>query len=214
MNTLFVDPRVQISRTLYTSLSAIGFRRSGAYIYRPCCKTCNACIPIRIPVSRFQPTKSQRRILKRNADLSCRQEAPKSGRDCYELYASYINARHRDGDMYPPSREQFRAFLVEGRPETRFVSFRLGERLVMLSVVDLLDDGMSAIYTFFDPELDRRSLGTFSILWLLEEGRRRNLSHIYLGYWIRQCRKMNYKVHFRPCEIFVNNRWIEPVRVS
>ena len=206
--TLFVDPRASISGSLYSSLSAIGFRRSGAHIYRPYCQSCAACIPIRIPVEKFALSRAQRRTLKRNQDLVAEVMTPRMEQAYYDLYSRYIVARHSDGDMYPPSPEQFQAFLVEGRPETRFVGFRLDDRLVMLSVVDLLDDGMSAIYTCFDPDLGQRSLGTFSILWLIEEAVRRNLTHIYIGYWIRQCQKMSYKVNFRPFELLINNRWI------
>lgn len=209
--TLFVDPRIRVSRSLYNSLSAAGFRRSGAHIYRPFCEDCSACVPIRIPVQGFTPSKSQKRILRRNRDLVIREELPGASAACWQLYKKYIEARHSDGDMHPPSEDQYRAFLAEGRPETRFITFRLNGRLVIVSVVDLLDDGISAIYTCFDPDLARRSPGAFSILHLIQAAAERQLSHLYLGYWIRQCHKMNYKTSYRPSELFINNRWVRLV---
>ncbi len=207
--TLFADPLANIDKRLYSSLSAVGFRRSGTHIYRPYCQSCSACIPVRVQADRFVMSRSQRRVWRRNQDLTVTLSPPQLTDELFSLYDRYIDDRHRNGDMYPASREQFESFLVEGRPEACFVEFRAGSRLVAVAVIDELDHGLSAIYTFFDPALARRSLGVFAILWLVDRAARQKLSHVYLGYWIKQCQKMNYKMDYRPIEMFVNNRWIE-----
>ena len=126
----------------------------------------------------------------------------------FDLYRRYIDTRHADGDMYPANREQFESFLVDGRPEAVFFEFRYEGELLAVAVADELIDALSAVYTFFDPECGKRSLGVFAIVWLIEEARRRGLSHLYLGYWIKQCQKMSYKMDYKPLEMFVNNYWI------
>ena len=126
----------------------------------------------------------------------------------YDLYEKYISARHSDGDMYPASRDQFQSFLVDGRQEASFYEFRAHGKLLAVAVVDQLDNALSAIYTFFDPEEDQRSLGNFAILWLIERTRQLNLNHLYLGYWIKQSQKMSYKMDYKPLEIFIENHWM------
>ncbi|MFE8071627.1 arginyltransferase [Marinobacteraceae bacterium S3BR75-40.1] len=207
--TMFVDPRARIDKQLYSQLTALGFRRSGSHYYRPHCESCNACIPVRIPVRRFHPNRSQRRVLKTNQDLTLTQVPVHFRSDYYRLYERYIEQRHADGDMYPPTREQFTSFLVEGVIDGFFLEMRLEGQLVGLAVVDVLEDGLSAIYTMFDPDLDQRGLGTLAILWQIEEAQRRGLSHLYLGYFIRECRKMNYKTKFRPLQQLHHGRWID-----
>ncbi|MCG7199377.1 arginyltransferase [Marinobacter pelagius] len=205
--TMFVDPRANIDKKLYSQLTALGFRRSGSHYYRPHCEHCNACIPVRLKTDEFQPDRSQRRVLKRNGDLQCALVPARFAEEYYSLYARYINERHSDGDMYPPSRDQFTSFLVEGATDSWFLEMRLDGKLVGLAAIDVLDDGLSAIYTVFAPELDHRSLGTFAILWQIEEAKRRRLPHLYLGYWIKQCRKMNYKTRFQPIEALRDGHW-------
>ncbi|QSP93606.1 arginyltransferase [Marinobacter salinisoli] len=205
--TMFVDPRARIDKKLYSQLTALGFRRSGSHYYRPHCEQCNACIPVRLKINQFQPDRSQKRILKKNQDLSCTLVPAQFSEQYYELYAEYISQRHSDGDMYPPSREQFNSFLVDGATDSWFLEIRLGNELVALAAVDVLDDGLSAIYTVFKPELEHRSLGTFAILWQIEDAARRGLAHLYLGYWIKECRKMNYKTRFQPIELLRNGHW-------
>ena len=176
--TMFVDPRANIDKKLYSQLTALGFRR-----------------------------RSQRRVMKKNADLDCDMVPARFTEEYYTLYARYINERHSDGDMYPPSREQFSSFLVEGATDSWFLEMRLEGKLVGLAAVDVLDDGLSAIYTVFAPELEHRSPGTFAILWQIEEARRQGLPHLYLGYWIKECRKMNYKTRFQPIEALRDGHW-------
>lgn len=207
--TLFVDPQAIIAKDTYSQLSDIGFRRSGRHIYRPHCQGCNACISARIPSELYKPSKSQKRIWAKNRDVTVTAIAPQITDELYALYRDYIAARHSSGDMYPPSEEQFLSFLVESSQETVFFEFRdSNNKLLAVSVCDLLDKGISAIYTFYTPDEPKRSLGSFAIMWQLEECKRRNLNYLYLGYWVKDCRKMNYKLNFRPVELLLESSWV------
>lgn len=205
--TLLLDPRQPIELQTYARLSELGFRRSGEHLYRPHCQHCQACIPARIPTNSFRPSRQQRRILARNLDLSVRAVRPAPSDEHYALYARYIEQRHADGDMYPPSREQFASFLLRDLEFCVFFEFRLGERLLAVAVTDVLPNGLSAVYTFFDPDEAQRSLGRLAILWQIAEAARRELPAVYLGYWIRECRKMRYKSEYRPLELYVDQHW-------
>lgn len=206
--TVFIDPKAAIDTPLYTELSQMGFRRSGEHLYRPHCANCQACVSCRIPVALFRPTRSQRRCLSRNQDLDISLVDSIATDEHYQLYEDYIQRRHRDGDMYPPSRAQYESFLSRAWGLTRYLEYRHQDRLVGLAVCDLLEDGLSAIYTFFDPSEHSRSLGVFAILSQIEKARQLNLPYVYMGYWIRQCQKMSYKTHYRPLELLVNKRWL------
>jgi arginyl-tRNA--protein-N-Asp/Glu arginylyltransferase len=205
--TLFLDPSQPMDAQVYAELSEVGFRRSGDHLYRPHCQNCSACVPARLPVGEFKANRQQRRILKRNADLQVQAVRPAFSEEYYDLYARYIEQRHADGDMYPPNREQFSTFLVRDLPFSRFYEFRLNGRLLAVAVTDLLPNGLSAVYTFYDPDEEQRSLGRFAILWQIAETTRLGLHAVYLGYWIKNCRKMNYKTQYRPIELFVNQHW-------
>ena len=205
--TLFVDPRQPVDQALYSNLSQLGFRRSGNHIYRPHCEHCKACIAARIPVATFTPRRAQRRILSRNRDLRVVTTHDIRDSAAYDLYRRYIEQRHADGDMYPPDREQYESFLSNAWNCTCYYRFSAGDTLVGVAVVDALTDGLSAIYTFFEPQAERRSLGTFTILWQIERTRELGLDYLYLGYFIRDCRKMAYKSAFRPLELFVDGHW-------
>lgn len=206
--TMFVDPSAEIDQELYGALSSLGFRRSGSHIYRPNCRDCSACVPVRIPVATFQNKRSQLRCWKKNQDLVVRKVPPSFTEEYFELYCDYISHRHADGDMFPPEADQFRSFLVDGRREASFYEFRKDGTLLAVAVADQLKDALSAIYSFFNPAEAKRSIGTFAVLWLIEETRRLGLTHLYLGYWIKQCQKMNYKIDYRPTELFIKNHWI------
>lgn len=205
--TLFLDPSQPMDAHVYAELSEVGFRRSGDHLYRPHCQKCSACVPARLPVADFKPNRQQRRILTRNADLQMRAVRPAFSEEYYDLYARYIEQRHADGDMYPPNREQFSTFLVRDLPFSRFYEFRLNGRLLAVAVTDVLPNGLSAVYTFYDPDEEHRSLGRYAILWQIAETARLGLHAVYLGYWIKNCRKMNYKTQYRPIELFVNQHW-------
>ena len=205
--TLFVDPRQQMDQKLYSNLSVLGFRRSGNHIYRPHCTHCEACIPARIPVASFSPKRGQRRTERRNEDLRVIRSDDIRDEDAFSLYRRYIEQRHADGDMYPPDREQYESFLNDAWNCTRYYRFYARAKLVGVAVVDELTDGLSAIYTFFDPGEARRSLGSYAILWQIEHARQSGLDYVYLGYWIRDCQKMAYKSEYRPLELYINSRW-------
>lgn len=206
--TLFIDPEHPVSTEFHTQLSEIGFRRSGAHMYRPHCSNCQHCVACRIVVDRFTPNKRYRRILKRNDDLEVEVVDSIDSEEYYQLYEGYINRRHKDGDMFPATREQFESFLIQQHESTVFYRVRNGEKLVAVMISDILSNGLSAVYTFYDVNEQKRSLGNYAILWQIEETRRRRLPFVYLGYWIRDCEKMNYKLQFRPIELLLNQRWI------
>ncbi len=205
--TLFLDPSQPMDVQVYAELSEVGFRRSGDHLYRPHCQKCSACVPTRLPAAGFKPNRQQRRIQNRNADLQVQATRPAFSEEYYHLYARYIEQRHADGDMYPPNREQFSTFLVRDLSFSRFYEFRLNGRLLAVAVTDVLPNGLSAVYTFYDPDEEHRSLGRFAILWQIAETARLGLHAVYLGYWIKSCRKMNYKTQYRPIELFVNQCW-------
>ena len=206
--TLFADPIATIDTDLYSALSAVGFRRSGNHIYRPYCQACSACIPVRIPVTQFIDKRKHRRARKANETLIVTKHSPKLTEEYFSLYEKYISERHSDGDMFPASKDQFQNFLVDGRVEASFYEFRSAGRLLAVAVADELNDGLSAIYTFFDTAEQNKALGVFAVLWLIREAQNQNLEYLYLGYWIKQCQKMNYKMEYKPIELYVNNSWI------
>ena len=206
-HTLFLDPRDTINQPLYQVLTEHGFRRSGGHIYRPHCQGCQACVPTRVPVERFAAKRSQRRVLARNRDLSVQVEPAVFSSRYYELYARYISGRHRDGDMFPPTTDQFRSFLLSQWSNSVFLCSYLGDELVAVAVSDQQPAGLSAIYTFFEPDLAERSLGVWSILQQIELCRKSRLPYLYLGYWIRESKKMSYKVDYRPVELLLDGRW-------
>ncbi|GLR63118.1 arginyltransferase [Marinospirillum insulare] len=206
--TLFLDPQQPVTAEVYDALTQVGFRRSGKHLYRPHCDTCNACKSVRVKVAEFTPSRQQQRTLKRNQDLSWKILPTTFSSEHYQLYEKYINHRHADGDMYPASEEQFRSFLLVGNAWANLVEFRDSSgRLVAVAAVDNLRDGLSAIYTFFDPTENRRSLGVFAVLWQLEQVKKLGLPYLYLGYWIKNCRKMNYKQAYQPLEILEEQQW-------
>lgn len=206
--TLFVDPEARVDRELYTQLSQLGFRRSGAHLYRPQCLRCQACISCRIPVSLFRPNRNQRRCWQKNQDLSLHLVTDIKTQEHYKLYSRYIEVRHQNGDMFPPSEEQYNAFLTSEWNLTHYIEFRHQQRLIGVAVCDHLNDGLSAVYTFYDPDEEHRSLGKFAILAQIEKARSLGLDYVYLGYWIKECEKMNYKIQYRPAELLINRRWM------
>ena len=205
--TLFVDPRQRVDKHLYSTLSLLGFRRSGNPIYRPHCTYCDACIPARIPVDQFAPKRGQQRTWKRNRDLMVQRTDHILDDAAFNLYRRYIELRHADGDMYPPDREQYESFLNNAWDCTHYYRFYDKGTLIALAVVDELVDGLSAIYTFFEPDAHKRSLGVYAILWQIEAARDMGLDYLYLGYWIRDCQKMSYKSDYRPLELYIKSRW-------
>ena len=206
--TIFLDPQQPNDEALYSALLDLGFRRSGKHIYRPHCGKCQQCISVRIPVDDFKYSRSQKRITKANADLAVRQLASIDTEECYLLFEKYISLRHKDGDMHPTSPEDYRNFLCGDESYAVNYGFYLNERLIAVAISDKMPQGLSAVYSYFDPEYESRSLGNFMILWQIEACLRQQLPALYLGYWIKNCQKMSYKSKFRPLEVFVNQRWL------
>jgi leucyl-tRNA---protein transferase len=206
--TLFFDPHETVTPLIYQSLTDQGFRRSGSHLYRPHCSSCQACVPTRLPVAEFLPNRNQKRTAKRNAGLTVRIEDAAFTKRHYHLYERYISLRHADGDMYPASEDQYRSFLLSPWSNSLFVSLYKDEQLLSVAVTDQQANGLSAIYTFFEPTESKRSLGVMSILQQIALCQELELPYLYLGYWIRDCAKMTYKTNYRPTELFVKNDWI------
>ena len=210
--TLFVDPRCALDSKGYGRFIRLGFRRSGDLVYRPHCQGCDACLPVRVPADRFTPNRSQRRVWRRNQDLGVRAHAPEYDQEHFELYRRYQETRHAGGAMDDPDPGKYLSFLASRQVETVFYEFRLADRLLGVAVADHLPDGLSAVYTFFDPEETRRALGVYAVLWQIARVRSLGLSALYLGYLIRECPKMAYKANYRPLEAYLNGHWsvLEP----
>ncbi|MBR0565006.1 arginyltransferase [Azoarcus sp. L1K30] len=198
-----IDPQI------YSDLVRRGFRRSGLFTYRPHCDHCQACVPVRIAVNRFTPDRSQRRAWKRHAALEAHECGLEFSEEHYRLYQRYQASRHAGGGMDLDNREQYTHFLLQSHVDTRIVAFREQGELRMVSVVDRLTDGLSSVYTFYDPDVERSAFGTFGILWQIEVCRRLRLPYLYLGYWIAESRKMAYKAQFRQIEAYRKGEWVE-----
>lgn len=213
---LVLDPAAPRLARLYPTALAWGFRRSGDMVYRPDCPGCRDCVPVRIPVEEFRPDRSQRRCLARNADLVTRV-APACCSDAHlALYRRYLQARHPGGGMDDPDANDFERFLIGSLAQVRFLEIRLPAatgpgRLVAVAVTDLAPEALSAVYTFYEPGMAERSLGTFAILQQLAWTRRSARAHLYLGYWIAGHPKMDYKRRFRPLQAFDGHDW-QPTR--
>jgi leucyl-tRNA---protein transferase len=200
-------PSFLISTPVYTELVQRGFRRSGTFTYRPRCDTCRACVPVRVEAAAFTPNRTQRRAWQRHRALEVSLEPLQDREEYYALYQRYQAARHSDADMENDSREQYRNFLLQSHIDTILVEFREDGVLRMVSIVDILQDGLSSVYTFYDPDVPQASYGTYNVLWQVELCRKLQLDYLYLGYWIRESRKMAYKAGFRPLQGLVQGNW-------
>ncbi|GBF29173.1 putative arginyl-tRNA--protein transferase [bacterium MnTg03] len=204
----FANPNVDMDMKTYNELIQHGFRRSGGYVYRPHCPSCNECVSVRVPLKKQQFTRNELRTMRRNSDLTITIVEGKFRTEHFNLYKRYINSRHNDGSMANPSKADYHRFLICDWTETMFIEFRLNKLLIAVAVSDILSTGLSAVYTFFDPQYAVRSLGHFAILVQITEAKARDLDYLFLGYWIKNCAKMSYKRRYKPLEGFINDQWI------
>ncbi len=201
------------AESLHDRLSRAGFRRSHNIAYAPVCPSCNACVPIRIPVELFEPGRTLKRLIRRNAAVEGFEVPPRATTEQYALFQRYQHARHGEGDMAGMSFYDYRAMIEDTPIETFLFEFRdPDDALIGVCLTDRLGDGLSAVYSFFSPELADRSLGSFAITWLIGRARSLGLPYVYLGYWVADSRKMAYKARFRPSEILSQGTWrpLEP----
>ncbi len=202
-------PSHLINTEVYGELVRSGFRRSGVFTYRPKCDACHACIPVRLPVNRFEPNRSQRRSIRMHAGLQARELPLEFCEEHYQLYLRYQSVRHAGGGMDQDSHDQYTHFLLQSRVDTRLIEFTGAGVLRMVSVVDVLSDGLSSVYTFYDPDLQPGGLGTYNIIWQIAQCVANRLPYLYLGYWIRDSRKMAYKANFKPIEGLFAGQWVD-----
>lgn len=206
--SIFADPEARLTPKIYNQLAGYGFRRSGGDLYVPACPSCSRCIPVRVDVNRFQRSRNQQKIWNRNQDLEVTLLEAQYRDDHFALYQSYLASRHPGGGMDNPTGDEYMQFLDSDWSETGFLEFRDQGQLVAVAVTDLLENGISAVYTFFDPSRQRRSLGTFAILRQIELAKEFALDWHYLGFWIPGCGKMEYKSRFRPLQAYQNGHWV------
>lgn len=205
--TVFVDPFARMNTARYSFLVEHGFRRSGNHVYSPYCPQCSSCVPSRIPVNEFQPSRTQRRTWRMNADLHMTEVQAKFYDEHYRLYQRYVSQRHPGSGMEQYGPDQYISFLSCDWGNSSLLEFRLGDMLVAVASIDHLSQGLSAVYTFFDPDMNSRGLGTYAVLRQIDLARKLGLPHVYLGYWISECKAMRYKAAFQPLEILHDNKW-------
>ncbi|MBL4743031.1 MAG: arginyltransferase [Cycloclasticus sp.] len=204
---IFISPEVKMTAGIYEYLIGVGFRRSGEHVYRPHCKACRACISCRVNVTLFKPSKSQKRLLTKNKDLSFKSVEAQYSEEHFDLYQRYQTFKHPGGSMESFGEKEYQAFLCQSLGNGVIYETRLNDKLLAISVTDVFSNALSAVYTFFDPEYSARSLGTNSVLRQIDAAQNGNKEHLYLGYYVEQSKKMSYKTNFKPIEMLVEGRW-------
>ncbi|WP_373921759.1 arginyltransferase [Undibacterium cyanobacteriorum] len=201
-------PAHLIGSEVYAALVNQGFRRSGVFVYRPYCDACDACVPVRTKVQEFRPNRSQRRAWKQHQDLQTHICELEFEEEHFALYQRYQKMRHAGGGMDQDDREQYTQFLLQSKVDTRLVEFRdEHDVLRMVSIIDVLEDGLSSVYTFYDPEVSGSAYGTYNVLWQLQQAADLGMPYLYLGYWIQESKKMSYKTNFQPLQGLYNGTW-------
>ena len=203
----FVHPSVPLSIETYSHLLELGFRRSGSEVYRPHCPNCSECVAVRVPVNKFRASRKQKRCLQKNQFIQASVQPSVFQENHYQLYQKYQLARHGKGGMADSSPEEYMNFLSSVWCDTWFVEFTINEQLVAVAIVDHLDKALSAVYTFFDPDFSNFSLGVYAVLWQIGQAKLRQKDWLYLGFWIANCRKMQYKTQYQPIQGFIDNQW-------
>lgn len=205
--TLFVDPNYPIVMQQYSALAKLGFRRSGENIYRPHCTDCGLCIPVRVPVDEFKPNRSQRRNKTLNKDIVFKAKDAVFNQEHYDLYRRYMKGRHAGGGMDNDEPDSYENLIKADWSTSKLLEFKLDNKLIMVAVIDCFEDGISAVYTFFDPEYSNRGLGVFGVLSEIDYVQSSKLDWLYLGYWNPKTNKMSYKSHYQPMEFFDGQEW-------
>ncbi len=211
--SLIASPQHLIDAHIYSGLIQQGFRRSGKFAYRPHCETCRECVPVRVSVADFTPSRSQKRAFKQHQNLTITILPIDFHEEHYQLYAAYQIARHTNSESENDEKpeqddvEQYKNFLCQTNVESVMVEFRENEKLKMVSVIDIVLDGISAVYTFYDTSDSRASFGTYNVLWQIEWAKTLHIPYLYLGYWIKESKKMAYKQNYKPLEMLIDGEW-------
>lgn len=207
--TAFVHPSFSLNTTIYSQLIEQGFRRSGSEVYTPHCPGCSECIPTRIAVSQFIPDRNQKRCIKKNRGTTVIVKPARFEQVHYDMYMRYQNYKHEKGGMANSSKDDYINFLTSSWSNTLFVEFSIENELAAVAIVDVLDNALSAVYTFFEPEFSQYSLGNYAVLWQIQHAQEMNFQFVYLGFWIADCQKMSYKTQYKPIQGFIENKWKE-----
>ncbi|MDD2723890.1 MAG: arginyltransferase [Methylovulum sp.] len=209
--SVFIHPSYAMTADLYGQLLAQGFRRSGDEVYKPYCRHCTACVPIRLDVVKFKPNRSQKRCWGKNHATQVQVKPAIFEQAHYEMYLRYQASRHTDGDMAHSSPDDYIGFLGSSWCDTRFVELSINNQLAGIAVVDQFADAWSAVYTFFEPSFSDYSLGVYAVLWQIEQAKQSSREFLYLGFWIQACKKMAYKSNYQPMQLLLNKQWTEMV---
>ena len=207
--SLFVHPSYSITTSTYAHLLEQGFRRSGEEVYAPHCSHCSACIPARLPLKKFKPSKSQRRCMRKNIETRVNIKPAIFEQAHYDMYLRYQAIRHPEGSMINASPENYFSFLSSSWCNTQFVEFSIHNELAGIAIIDQFDEAWSAVYTFFEPKFSDYSLGVYAILWQIQQANLQQKEYLYLGFWLKDCPKMSYKTCYQPIQLLIDKQWVE-----
>jgi arginine-tRNA-protein transferase len=203
----FVHPSFSLNTAIYSQLIEQGFRRSGNEVYTPHCSACSQCIATRLVAAQFIANRNQKRCLKKNQNTTVIVKPARFEQAHYDMYMRYQKHRHKEGGMADSSNEDYINFLTSSWCNTLFVEFSIDKELAAVAIVDVFDNALSAVYTFFEPKFSQYSLGTYAVLWEIQHAIEMQLKFVYMGFWIKNCRKMSYKTQYQPIQGFIENEW-------